>query len=123
QPPPVPDAISRALDNRPSLKAFASTAEQNRKLASASKGDYWPTVSLVGQWSRSTTETKPFFEAPGRNSLASAAGSLSWNLFSGLSTTAHVRKAEIQVGLAENDLVNGRRAVARHQEKAVAQLS
>ena len=123
QPPPVPDAISRALDNRPSLKAFASTAEQNRKLASASKGDYWPTVSLVGQWSRSTTETKPFFEAPGRNSLASAGLSLSWNLFNGLSTTANVRKAEIQVALAENDLVNGRRSVASDVEKAIAQLS
>ena len=123
QPPPVPDAISRALDNRPSLKAFASTAEQNRKLASASKGDYWPTVSLVGQWTRSTTETKPFFEAPGRNSLASAGVSLSWNLFNGLSTTANVRKAEIQVALAENDLVNGRRSVASDVEKAIAQLS
>ena len=123
QPPPVPDAISRALDNRPSLKAFALTAEQNHKLASASKGDYWPTVSLVGQWSRSTTETKPFFEAPGRNSLASAGVSLSWNIFNGLSTTANVRKAEIQVALAENDLANGRRSVASDVEKAVAQLS
>src|SRR5437870_2228802 len=123
QPPPAPDAIARALDNRPSLKAFALTSEQNRKLASAAKGDYWPSVSLFGQWSRSTTETKPFFEAPGRNSLASAGVSLSWNLFNGLSTTANVRKAEIQVALAENDLVNGRRSVASDVEKAIAQLS
>ncbi|OLD09034.1 MAG: hypothetical protein AUI90_05370 [Deltaproteobacteria bacterium 13_1_40CM_3_69_14] len=123
QPPPAPDAIARALDNRPSLKAFALTTEQNRKLASAAKGDYWPSVSLFGQWSRSTTETKPFFEAPGRNSLASAGVSLSWNLFNGLSTTANVRKAEIQVALAENDLVNGRRSVASDVEKAIAQLS
>jgi outer membrane protein len=123
QPPPVPDAIARALDNRPSLKAFSLSAEQNRKLASAAKGDYWPAVSLFGQWSRSTTETKPFFEAPGRNSQASAGVSLSWNLFNGLNTTANVRKAEIQVALAENDLVNGRRSVASDVEKAIAQLS
>src|SRR5207245_5122937 len=63
------------------------------------------------------------FEAPGRNSLASAGVSLSWNLFNGLSTTANVRKAEIQVALAENDLVNGRRSVASDVEKAIAQLS
>jgi len=34
-----------------------------------------------------------------------------------------VRKAEIQVALAENDLVNGRRSVASDVEKAIAQLS
>src|SRR5882672_7028892 len=61
QPPRLPDAISRALDSRPSLKAFALTTEQSRKLFSAAKGDYWPTVSVVVQWSRSTTETHPFF--------------------------------------------------------------
>ncbi|TMA09142.1 MAG: TolC family protein [Deltaproteobacteria bacterium] len=85
-----------------------------------------PTAAGAGrdlQWSRSTTETKPFFEAPGRNSLASAGVSLSWNIFNGLSTTANVRKAEIQVALAENDLANGRRSVASDVEKAVAQLS
>jgi len=123
QPPPLPDAISRALDSRPSLKAFALTTEQNRKLVSVAKGDYWPSVSLLGQWSRSTTETKLFFESPGRNSQASAGVSLTWNVFNGLNTTANVRKADLQVALAENDLANGRRAVASDVEKAIAQLA
>jgi len=124
QPPPLPDAISRALDNRPSLKAFALTTEQSRKLVSAAKGDYWPSVSLLGQWSKSTTETNLFFaESPGRNSQASAGVGLTWNVFNGLSTSANVRKADLQVLLAENDLANGRRAVASDVEKAIAQLA
>jgi outer membrane protein TolC len=124
QPPPLPDAISRALDNRPSLKAFALTLDQNRKLVSAAKGDYWPSVSAVGQWTKSTTESTLFFaESPGRNSQASVGVSLSWNLFNGLNTTANVRKADIQVALAASDLDNGRRAVASDVQKAIAQLS
>jgi outer membrane protein len=124
QPPPLPDAISRALDNRPSLRAFALTSEQNRKLLSAAKGDYWPAVSLVAQWGKSTTETRLFFaESPGRNSQASVGASLSWNVFNGFGTVANVRKADLQVALAENDLANGRRAVASDVEKAIAQLA
>ena len=40
QAPALPQALERALNNRPSLKAFALTAESNRKTASAAKGDY-----------------------------------------------------------------------------------
>ena len=123
QPPALQPALERALDNRPSLKAFALTAEQNRKLASAAKGDYWPSVSLVGRWGRTTSEIGPYFEAPGRNSQASAGVQLSWNIFNGFSTQANVRKANLQAALAENDLANGRRGVASDVEKAVAQLA
>lgn len=123
QPPPVPDAIDRALGNRPSLKAFALAASQNRKLASAAKGTYWPNVSVFGQWGRSTSDLDLYVEAPGRNSQASAGVQLSWNVFNGLADQANVRKAEIQVALAENDLASGRRGVANDVEKAVAQLA
>jgi outer membrane protein TolC len=123
QPPPLAEAIDRALSGRPSLKAFAFTVEQNGKLASATNGDYWPSVSLFGQWGRSTEDFAPFVEAPGRNSQASAGVSLNWNLFNGLQTTGNVRKAEIQTLLAQNDLASGRRGVASDVEKAVAQLS
>jgi outer membrane protein TolC len=123
QPPALAQALDRALSNRPSLKAFALTAESNRKAASAAKGDYWPVVSLFGQWSRSTERFAPFVEAPGRNSLASGGVNLSWNLFNGLNTTASARKAEIQTLIAENDLASGRRGVASDVEKALAQLS
>src|SRR5204863_6379427 len=56
QPPPLPDAIARALESRPSLKAFALTADSNRKLASAAEGSYWPQVSLFGRWNRTTSD-------------------------------------------------------------------
>jgi outer membrane protein len=124
QPPALQQALERALSNRPSLKAFALTAESNRKTASAAKGDYWPTLSVNGSWQRGTRDdiTKNF-EAPGRNSHSAVSLDLTWNIFSGLSTQASVRKAEIQVALAENDLISGRRGVASDVEKAVAQLA
>jgi outer membrane protein len=123
QPPALPDAVQRALGNRPSLKAFTLTASQNRKLASVARGNYWPTVGVFGQWGRTTSDIDLYVEAPGRNSQASAGVQLSWNLFNGLSDQANVRKAELQVALAENDLASGRRGVASDVEKAVAQLA
>jgi outer membrane protein TolC len=121
--PALADAIQRALAQRPSLKAFALTANQNRKLVSANRGDYWPAVSLFGQWGRNTTDIQPFLEAPGRNSQASAGVSVTWNIFNGFSTSANVEKAQIQVALAENDFSSGQRAVANDVEKAIAQLA
>ena len=123
QPPALPQALERALGNRPSLKAFALTADQNRKLASAAKGSYWPAVSVFGQWGRSTSDLDLYVEAPGRNSQASAGVNLTWNVFNGLADQANVRKAELQLALAENDLASGRRGVASDVEKAVAQLA
>ena len=124
QAPVVGEAVERALTNRPSLKAFALTAESNRKTASAAKGDYWPRVSLNGFWDRGTRDDLVvLFKAPGRDSQAGVTVDLTWNLFAGLSTDANVRKAEVQVMLAENDLVSGRRGVAADVQKAVAQLT
>jgi outer membrane protein TolC len=124
QPPAAGEAVQRAIANRPSLKAFALTAEANRKAYSAAHGDYWPVVSLNGSWVRGTRDDfGPLLRAPGRDSQASATVNLSWNFFNGLATNANVRKAEIQVLLSENDLATGRRSVASDVEKAVAQLS
>ena len=124
QAPAAPDAIDRALTKRPSLKAFALTAESNRKAASAAKGDYWPNVSLNGFWNRGTRDDLVLlFKAPGRDAQAGVRVDLTWNLFAGLSTQANARKAEVQVKLAENDLVSGRRGVAADVQKAVAQLA
>ncbi len=124
QPPALQEAVDRALTNRPSLKAFTLTAESNRKAASAAKGDYWPRLSVGGFWQRGVRDDLVLlFRAPGRDSQAGVSVDLTWNLFAGLSTDATVRKAEILVQLAENDLVSGRRGVASDVEKAVAQLA
>ncbi|HYY52223.1 MAG TPA: TolC family protein [Myxococcales bacterium] len=122
-PPQAADAIARAMETRPSLKAFALTAESNRKLASAQKGDYWPVIALNGGWQRATNDWDSFSSPPRENSQLSGSITLTWNVFNGFNTTANVRKAEIQVLLAENDLANGRRNVASDVQKAVAQLA
>jgi outer membrane protein len=123
QPPPPADAVAKALTTRPSLKASALTVESNRKSASAVRGDYWPTVSLVGQYSRSTTDLHDFTSSPELNSQLTGAVTLNWNIFNGLSTKAQAEKADITVLLAQNDLEAGRRGVASDVEKAVAQLA
>jgi outer membrane protein TolC len=122
-PPQAAEAIARAMEMRPSLKAFALTAESNRKLASAQRGDYWPAVALNGSWRRDTKNLDDFTVKPGENSQLSGSVTLTWNVFSGLNTKANVEKAEIQALLAENDLANGRRSVASDVQKAVAQLA
>ncbi len=123
QPPPARDAVSRALETRPSIKAARLLVESNAKLASAAKGDYWPKLSATAGWSRGTTDASQYFTDPVKNSQASIGLVLDWNLFNGLSTDAAVRKAEIQTMISQNDLENARRNVASDVEKAVAQLA
>lgn len=122
-PPPASDAIARAMQGRPSLKAFALAADQNRKQASAAKGEYWPTLSVEAAYDRATQTYGAFTDQLDRNARLSGSINLSWNLFSGLATRAAVEKANIQTALAENDLQNGRRNVAADVQKAVAQLA
>jgi outer membrane protein TolC len=121
-PPPAQDAIARALEARPSLKAANLTLRSNRKYASAAGGDYWPAVSLAAGYQRSTSDLNTMFSDPSLNSTLYGSVVLSWTAFSGFSTTANVRKAEIQALLSENDLMTARRSVASDVEKAVAQL-
>ena len=122
-PPPPQDAVARALQQRPSLKAFALTADQNRKLASAAKGDYWPQVSLEASWNRNANTLDTYVSNPSTDSQLSGGIVLNWNLFNGLNTKATVERANIQTALAETDLASGRRNVASDVQKAVAQLA
>ena len=123
QPPAAKDAVARALESRPALKAASLTVEANRKLAAAAGGDYWPNVALTGGYGRSSEKFGDIFSDPTGNSTLFGAVNVSWNIFAGLSTQANVRKAEIQTLLSQNDLENARRNVASDVEKAVAQLS
>src|SRR5262249_27380481 len=107
--PPVKDAIARALEVRPSLKAASKTLESSQKLASAASGDYWPVVFLGAGYSRASQDFGDIFSDPTSNSTLYGSVNLSWNVFSGLSTKANVKKAEIQAALAENDLYAARR--------------
>jgi len=122
-PPPAGQAVEKALASRPSLKAFAYAAESRRKSEAAARGDYWPRVGLSASFGRSTTDWQLFTGLPlGHDSTISGGVDVTWNLFAGFSTKANVEKAQVNVLLAENDLINGRRGVASDVERAVAQL-
>jgi outer membrane protein TolC len=121
--PPLEQAVDRALVNRPSLKAYAHTAEASRKSAAAAKGDYLPQVGLVGSYQRSVNDWSAFTSSPDLNNQLSGSVSLTWNLFAGGATHGAAEKANLQTQIAENDYESGRRNVASDVEKAVAQLS
>ena len=123
QPPGLHEAVVRALETRPSLKAFALSAESNRKAAAAARGDYWPAVGLFAQVVRGTQSFATFRDRPDLNSQASVGVNISWNIFNGFTTGANARKADLNTMIAENDLSSARRSVASDVDKAVAQLS
>jgi outer membrane protein TolC len=122
-PPPATDAVQTALARRPSLKAFALTAQAQQKTAAAAKGDYWPTLSLSASYGRQTRSASDFTRPLDEASTLRGSIDLTWNLFNGFATKATVERAEINTLLAENDLQNGRRGVASDVERAVAQLA
>jgi outer membrane protein TolC len=123
-PPPVREAVDKALSQRPSLKAFALTVESQQKAVAAAKGAYWPQVSLAASYGRNAFDVGGFTDPDlGHNSQLQGSVNLTWNLFNGLATKANVQTAEINVLLAVNDLENGRRTVASDVERAIAQLA
>jgi OMF family outer membrane factor len=115
--------VEKALASRPSLKAFALTAEAQHKNASAARGDYWPVVALNGSYGRQTRDLDTFTTRLSRASTLTGSVNLSWNLFNGFATKATAEKADIAATQAEVDLATGRRTVASDVERAVAQLA
>ncbi|MFL5429322.1 MAG: TolC family protein, partial [Myxococcales bacterium] len=122
-PPAASEAVEKALASRPNLKAFALTAEAQRKTASAARGDYWPVIALEGSYNRHAQDIETFTSSPEKASTLSGAIRLNWNIFQGLATKATVQKAEIATAQAETDLAAGRRTVASDVERAIAQLA
>jgi outer membrane protein len=122
-PPAAGQAVEKALLSRPSLKAFALTAEGQRKNATAARGDYWPTIALNGSYGRQTRDLDTFTASLEKASTLRGSIDLSWNLFSGFATKAQATKADIAATQAEVDLQTGRRTVASDVERAVAQLA
>jgi outer membrane protein TolC len=115
--------VQRALSSRPAIKAFALFVEAQRKSLAASRGDYYPAVSLVGQYQRATRAFGDLGNSPDKEGNITGGVNLTWNLFNGFATSAAVQRQESQVLLSENDLVNGRRGVASDVERAVATLA
>jgi len=123
-PPAASAAVDQALSSRPSLKAFALTAEAQHKTATAARGDYWPRVDFSATYGRNTQDLSTLTETPiNRDSSLSGGLNLTWNIFNGLATKAQGQRADIAATQAEVDLATGRRAVASDVERAIAQLA
>jgi outer membrane protein TolC len=120
--PAVDSAIAKALASRPGLRALAEAAESERRAAAAAASEHWPQISLFVGYDRRTWDLGAFTSPPGRAGTVSAGVRLSWNLFDGFATSAQIAKALVQVQQAENDLAEGRRAVAAEVANAVEQL-
>jgi len=119
-PPPADQAVTRALGNRPSLKAFGYQLEGLQKQVAAAQGDLWPTVTLNGSYSRNATTFKAYLASPEKENTLSGSVNLNWNIFGGFATTANVEKARIQVLLTASDFQAGKRGVASDVERAIA---
>ena len=122
-PPPAGQAVERALSSRPSLKAFAFTAEGQRKNASAVRADYWPTIALNGSFGKQARDLGTLTDSFDAASTLRGSVDLTWNLFNGFATKGQATKADIAATQAEVDLATGRRTVASDVERAVAQLA
>jgi outer membrane protein TolC len=122
-PPAAQEAIEKALDQRPSLKAAALVIESERKQVAAAGGAYLPTVSAIASYQRASRQIGDLVDDPTKKSTLSGTINLSWNLFAGWSTDAGVRTQQLQLKQAENDYQSGRRGVASDVQKAVASLS
>src|SRR5205823_9430697 len=110
--PPLEQAVSRALEQRPAIKAAQAQLEAQQKLAAALSGDYWPVVSLNGTYSRDVPVASRLFDDPSQSSILSGSVTLTWNLFNGLGTKAQVDRARIQSEIFASDLAAARRNTA-----------
>jgi outer membrane protein len=89
--------VARALTSSPAVLTAVARARQADKQASASHGSRWPSVTLGGQYGRSSSE-RGLFDAWGRfdhnNQGASLNLSVSLPLFDRFQTSASVAQAE-----------------------------
>jgi outer membrane protein len=122
QPPSLEQAVSRALAERPAIKAAEAQLEAQNKLASALAGDYWPALSLNGTYTRDVPIASRFFDDPSLSSILSGSVVLTWNVFNGLGTKAQVDRARLQAAIFASDLAAARRNAAIEVEKALSGL-
>jgi outer membrane protein len=121
-PPPAAQAVESALRNRPILVAAENQLRAQGKAARALVGDYWPTISLSGSYSRDVPSLDALVGAIDRTSLLVGSVNFSWNLFNGLGNKAQIDRARVQALILKNDLESARRNVATDVHKAIAAM-
>lgn len=94
-PPSLESALAVARENRPLLKAFRARVKVADKSVSIARAGYLPQLGATATYNRNAPTTERFFGDPYQQSTVGANVVLSWNLFSGLLTSAAVRDAKL----------------------------
>jgi outer membrane protein TolC len=99
--PAVADALDLAHHQRPLLASL----EQNLKAAELGVPIAWstylPRITANAGYSRSAPSADPFFTDPTKQNALQLGVGLSWDVFTGFSTAAQVRQAEVEVSRAQ----------------------
>ena len=98
EPPPLADALAKALKARPLLSAQRLSTQAAELDIARVQGEYWPNVSLQASYTKSTPELGTHYGlfVPGTQYTAVAQVVLAWNLYAGGETRANVEKTEAQ---------------------------
>ena len=92
-PAPLEELLLTAEENRPGLKQFQYLISAAEATVTQARGDYWPTIDAVGDYS--TFET----DLPSLSDQWQITARLNWEFFSGFETEGKV--AEAEAGLRE----------------------
>ncbi len=121
--PMVAPAMEKVLElakaNRPIIKAMASRVKAAEAAISVARSEYFPAVSVSGQYAREAPSGSLFVNPTSQNVVAVGA-TLSWNFFSGLGTMGRDRSAQadlvVQEATRTQALVNIEADIAREYE-------
>jgi outer membrane protein len=105
--------LDEAIKNRPELAALRAQRMSQEQTISSIKGQYWPTIGVVG----TATEQGPALDNLGWSLVGSV--TLTWQIFSGLSTQASVREAEWNRTVIDAQLAAERQTVRLEAEQAL----
>ncbi len=102
-PGPLEDLLITADENRPGLKQFQFLVQAAESSVTQAKGDYWPTIDAVGDYSRYETDL------PALSDQWQLTARLNWEFFSGFETEGKVAEAsaqlrEVKAGLRDFEL-------------------
>jgi len=97
----IDDLLERAVAARPILASMAASLEVQRANVSIARAEYWPKVYLTNSYRRSSRRFARAWSPPWENFRAHVGLDVSWNLFTGLTTPAAVRRAELQLAKTE----------------------
>jgi outer membrane protein TolC len=95
--PLAQDLGGYALARRPDLEQLRLGLEIDRKQITVARADYYPAVTLNGNYGRSSRKVDRVFADPTTDYTANVNLQMQWNLFAGRQTMANVEQAEVNL--------------------------